>query len=73
MLKRTAYAISTDESRYVLNGVLLSFKENKLSLVATDGRRLALVEQDLEFPKGSEVEANPPDQGGAGTAAHPAR
>ena len=57
MLKRTAYAISTDESRYVLNGVLLSFKENKLSLVATDGRRLALVEQDLEFPKGSEVEA----------------
>jgi DNA polymerase-3 subunit beta len=37
--------------------VLLSFKENKLSLVATDGRRLALVEQDLEFPKGSEVEA----------------
>jgi DNA polymerase-3 subunit beta len=57
MLKRTAYAISTDESRYVLNGVLLSFKDNKLSLVATDGRRLALVEQDLEFPKGSEVEA----------------
>jgi DNA polymerase III subunit beta len=57
MLKRTAYAISTDESRYVLNGVLLSFKENKLSLVATDGRRLSLVEQDLEFPKGSEVEA----------------
>jgi DNA polymerase-3 subunit beta len=57
MLRRTAYAISTDESRYVLNGVLLSFKENKLSLVATDGRRLALVEQDIEFPKGSEVEA----------------
>jgi DNA polymerase-3 subunit beta len=57
MLKRTAYAISTDESRYVLNGVLLSFKDNKLSLVATDGRRLALVEQELEFPKGSEVEA----------------
>jgi DNA polymerase-3 subunit beta len=57
MLRRTAYAISTDESRYVLNGVLLSFKDNKLALVATDGRRLALVEQELEFPKGSEVEA----------------
>jgi len=27
------------------------------SLVTTDGRRLALVEQDLEFPKGNEVEA----------------
>jgi DNA polymerase-3 subunit beta len=56
MLKRTAYAISTDESRYVLNGVLLSFKENKLTMVATDGRRLALVEHDLEFPKSSEVD-----------------
>ncbi len=56
MLKRTAYAISTDESRYVLNGVLLSFKENKLTMVATDGRRLALVEHDLEFPKSSEID-----------------
>ena len=73
MLKRTAYAISTDESRYVLNGVLLSFKENKLSLVATDGRRLALVEQDLEFPKGSEVEAILPTKAVQELSAHPAR
>ncbi|PAW76940.1 MAG: DNA polymerase III subunit beta [Verrucomicrobia bacterium Tous-C9LFEB] len=56
MLKRTAYAISTDESRYVLNGVLLSFKDGKLVVVATDGRRLALVEQELEYPKSSEAE-----------------
>ena len=39
-LKKTAYAISTDETRYVLNGILFSFKDNKLTLVATDGRRL---------------------------------
>ena len=38
-LRKTSYAISTDETRYVLNGVLFSFKENKLTLVATDGRR----------------------------------
>jgi len=56
MLKRTAYAISSDESRYVLNGVLLSFKEGKLTMVATDGRRLALVEHELEFPKSSEAD-----------------
>src|SRR5271155_522071 len=56
MLKRTAYAISTDESRYVLNGVLLSFKDNKLTLVATDGRRLALVELEVEFPSSQETE-----------------
>ena len=56
MLKRTSYAMSQDESRYVLNGVLLSFKENKLTVVATDGRRLALVEQELEFPVSNESE-----------------
>ena len=56
MLRKTAYAASTDESRFVLNGVLLSFKNGKLTVVATDGRRLALVENEVEFPKGSEQE-----------------
>lgn len=55
-LKKTSYAISTDETRYVLNGVLHSFRDNKLSLVATDGRRLALVDIELEFPRSSEVD-----------------
>jgi DNA polymerase-3 subunit beta len=57
MLRRTSYAISNDESRYVLNGVFLSFAESKLTMVATDGRRLALVEHELEFAKSNEVEA----------------
>lgn len=56
MLRRTAYAISTDESRYVLNGELLCFKEGKLTIVATDGRRLALTETEMEFPQSSECE-----------------
>jgi DNA polymerase-3 subunit beta len=55
-LKKTAYAISTDETRYVLNGILFSFKDNKLTLVATDGRRLALVDIELEFPRSHEVD-----------------
>lgn len=55
-LRKTSYAISTDETRYVLNGILFSFKENKLTLVATDGRRLALVDLELEFPRSQEVE-----------------
>ncbi len=53
-LRKTSYAISTDETRYVLNGVLFSFKENRLTLVATDGRRLALVDIEGEFPRGQE-------------------
>lgn len=50
MLAATYYAASTEESRYVLNGVLLSFKDDKLTVVATDGRRMALYENEMEFP-----------------------
>jgi DNA polymerase III subunit beta len=56
MLRTTCYAASTDETRYVLNGVLLSFKNEKLMAVATDGRRLALMEREVEFPKEAEVD-----------------
>jgi DNA polymerase-3 subunit beta len=55
-LRKTSYAISTDETRYVLNGILFSFKDNKLTMVATDGRRLALVDLEVEFPRSQEVE-----------------
>lgn len=53
-VRKTGYAISGDETRYVLNGILFSFTENKLTMVATDGRRLALFDCDLEFPKSQE-------------------
>ena len=56
MLRKTSYAASLDETRRVLNGVLLAFKENKLTMVATDGRRLALVEHEIEFPPEAEAE-----------------
>lgn len=55
-LRKTSYAISTDETRYVLNGVLFSFKDNKLTLVATDGRRLAMLDIELEFPRSHEAD-----------------
>src|SRR6202140_4456307 len=55
-LRKTSYAISTDETRYVLNGLLFSFKENKLTLVATDGRRLAMVDIELEIPRSQEAD-----------------
>ncbi len=50
MLKSVSYAQSGDETRYILNGVYFSFQEGKLTLVATDGRRLALIAKELEFP-----------------------
>jgi len=53
-LKKTAYASSSDETRYVLNGIHFVFEKGTMTLVATDGRRLAHVVNDLEFPEGQE-------------------
>ncbi|MEI7956434.1 MAG: DNA polymerase III subunit beta [Verrucomicrobiota bacterium] len=55
-LRKTAYAISSDETRYVLNGIFASFHDGKMTLVATDGRRLAMVDSDLEFPASHETD-----------------
>ena len=53
MLKKTSFAVSTDESRYVLNGIYISLKDGKMTLVATDGRRLALVDEEVELSEKS--------------------
>jgi len=50
MLKSVAYAQSSDETRYILNGVYFNFQDGKLTLVATDGRRLAHVSKEMEVP-----------------------
>ena len=54
MLRKVSYASSQDDTRRTLKGVLMSFKDEKLTMVATDGRRLALVENENEFPKDAE-------------------
>jgi DNA polymerase-3 subunit beta len=47
MLKSVSFAQSTDENRYILNGVYFNFSDDNLTLVATDGRRLALTNFEL--------------------------
>jgi DNA polymerase-3 subunit beta len=49
MLKSVSYAQSTDENRYILNGVYFNFADEKLTLVATDGRRLGLTALETEI------------------------
>ncbi len=56
MMKKTSFAISTDESRYVLNGIFISLKDHKMTMVATDGRRLALVDEEVDVAEGSQGE-----------------
>ncbi len=56
MMKKTSFAISTDESRYVLNGIFISLKDHKMTMVATDGRRLALVDEEVDIAEKSSGE-----------------
>jgi DNA polymerase III subunit beta len=56
MMRKTSFAISTDESRYVLNGIYLSLKDHKMTMVATDGRRLALVDEEMDVSDNSQGE-----------------
>ena len=44
MIGKTVFAISSEESRYTLNGALLILKPDSVTMVATDGHRLAHME-----------------------------
>ncbi|MBN1353994.1 MAG: DNA polymerase III subunit beta [Candidatus Omnitrophica bacterium] len=47
MITMTLFAVSRDETRYILNGILCIIKDKNIKIVATDGRRLAVVEKEL--------------------------
>lgn len=49
-LDKTVYAMSFDETRYILNGIYFEAEEGKLTLVSTDGRRLAGLNFDADEP-----------------------
>lgn len=55
MLRMTSFAVSHEESRYVLNGVLLEIADDNIRIVATDGRRLAKSEKKLAIPIKKEI------------------
>ncbi len=45
MLLMTTFAISKDETRHVLNGICFVVTKKEIKLIATDGRRLAIIKQ----------------------------
>lgn len=61
MIEKTIYSVSTDETRYHLNGVFFEKQANTgkevYRMVATDGHRLSLVDRQVEV-KGSGLPAN---------------
>lgn len=58
MIAKTIFAVSTDETRFNLNGIFVERGPKGLRLVATDGHRLSLVEREVDnidqfnLPKG---------------------
>src|ERR1700722_14117040 len=50
MIAKTIFAISTEESRFTLNGALLILKPAGLVMVSTDGHRLAMIEAEMSLP-----------------------
>jgi len=60
LLEKTAFSISTDESKYNLNGIFFQNLEVEnrqlLRLVATDGHRLALIQRELEGTESEELQ-----------------
>jgi DNA polymerase-3 subunit beta len=48
MIERSAFAITTEDPRYSLNGALFMLSEGHLTLVATDSHRLAYVSKQLD-------------------------
>jgi len=47
ILALTSFAVSFDETRYILNGILFKIGGGVLTLVSTDGKRLAVAERKL--------------------------
>ncbi|MEE9613716.1 MAG: DNA polymerase III subunit beta [Thermodesulfobacteriota bacterium] len=46
MIDKTAFAVSTDETRYNINGFFLEKDKDILRMVTTDGHRLAMIEKE---------------------------
>lgn len=63
MIAKVIFAISTEESRFQLNGALFKAKQGGLEMVATDGHRLALVEVPAGGEDGQQVTVATPQDG----------
>ncbi len=57
IIDQVSYAVSLDDARKSLHGLLLKIKDNTFTIVATDGKRLALSESVLDELDGIECES----------------
>lgn len=50
LIGKTVFSISSEESRFTLNGALLVLRKGAVVMVATDGHRLAMIETSEDLP-----------------------
>ncbi len=55
MFAKTSFAICSDQARYNLTGILFEIRDEKLMVVATDGRRMSMCMETEGTPKGVNV------------------
>ncbi len=56
MIQKVEYATAIDDPRVVFNGIFLEHKDDLLTIVATDGRRLSYIKRlEKDFLKGSTI------------------
>lgn len=59
MVAKTQFAITGEDTRYFLNGALFILRADSMSLVSTDGHRLAFITVPREKAKGAKASAEP--------------
>ena len=47
MIRLTSFCVGYEDVNYILNGILFEINENKITLVATDGKRLSFIQKTL--------------------------
>lgn len=57
MVQKVIFAVAMEDARFALNGALMVLNKNSVSLVASDGHRLAHVSRPLASPWPKEAEA----------------
>lgn len=48
MIDKTSFAVSTDETRYNINGFYVEKKDSKVRIITTDGHRLSIMEKEIK-------------------------
>jgi DNA polymerase-3 subunit beta len=62
LFNKTSFAICNDQARYNLTGLLCELLEGKLTVVATDGRRMSLSIDSEGIPEGAEAKVIVPSK-----------